>query len=213
MKITIPESTAEIKLGDYQKYVKVVQDSDDESFQGLKMIELFCHVPFRDVVKMKMTDVSETLDILNKAFEKKRKPFKEYKRFFINEVEFGFIPDLESISMGEYIDITEYLGVNEDLHKLMAVLYRPITESTRDLYNIEKYEGSEEYSDVMKLAPLDVCLEASVFFYHLMNDLLSVMKHSSEPQVMEVMDLVQKKFSQLNGDGIPVSLPLVEKVI
>lgn len=211
MKITIPESTAEIKLGDYQKYVSVVENSDnDESFQGLKMIELFCHVPFRDVVKMKMTDVSETLDILNKAFEKKRK-FKN--RFTINEVEFGFIPDLESLSMGEYIDVTQYLGVNEDLHKLMAVLYRPITESTRDLYNIEDYKGSETYSDIMRFAPLDTVLEASVFFYHLTKALIHVMSHSSEPQVMEVMDLVQMKFSQLNGGGIPVSMPLVEKVI
>ena len=211
MKITIPESTAEIKLGDYQKYVSVVENSDnDESFQGLKMIELFCHVPFRDVVKMKMTDVSETLEILNKAFEKKRK-FKN--RFTINEVEFGFIPDLESLSMGEYIDVTQYLGVNEDLHKLMAVLYRPITESTRDLYNIEDYKGSETYSDIMRFAPLDTVLEASVFFYHLTKALIQGMKHSSEPQVMEVMDLVQTKFSQLNGDGTAVSLPLVERVI
>ena len=211
MRITIPESTAEIKLGDYQKYVSVVENSDnDESFQGLKMIELFCHVPFRDVVKMKMVDVSETLEILNKAFEKKRK-FKN--RFTINEVEFGFIPDLESISMGEYIDITQYLGVNEDLHKLMAVLYRPITESTRDLYNIEDYKGSEEYSDIMRFAPLDTVLEASVFFYHLTKALIHVMSHSSDPQVMEVMGLVQTKFSQQSGGGIVPSLPLVERVI
>jgi len=210
MKITIPESTSEIKLGDYQKYVSIVNETDDETFQGLKMIELFCHVPLRDVTKMKMTDVSSTLEILNKAFTAKRK-FK--RRFTLNEVEFGFIPDLENISMGEYIDITEYLGDNKNLHKLMAVLYRPIKEQTRDLYGIEKYEGSETYSDVMKLAPLDVCLEASVFFYHLTKDLLTAMRDSSDPEVMKVMDLVQKSLLQQNGGGIQAYLPLVEKVI
>ena len=96
MRLTIPENTSEIKLGDYQKYVKIAEDSD-EWFQGLKMIELFCDVPFKEVNKMKMTDVSDTLDLINKAFSVKRK-FK--RRFTLDGVEFGFIPDLESISMG-----------------------------------------------------------------------------------------------------------------
>ena len=202
MRLTIPENTSEIKLGDYQKYVSVVSDTDNEDFQKSKMIELFCGVSFSYVEKMPLVDREETIDILNKAFTAKRKPFRYYKRFKLDGKEFGFIPDLERIKVKENTDISLYLGDNENLHKLMAVMYRPTTETTRDLYSIEAYQGSDRYSDVMKQVPLDICLEASAFFFYLMRDLLNAIHQSTDKQVMEVADLVRKRLLQNNGDGI-----------
>ena len=54
----------------------------------------------------------------------------------------------------------------------------------------------------MKHAPLDICLEASAFFFYLMRDLLNAIHQSTDKRVMEVADLVRKKLLQNNGDGI-----------
>lgn len=202
MKITIPENLSEITLAQYQKYNTI---EGDEYFLALKSVEVFCGLTLKEVNQMRLDDVTDTLNVINEAFTKKRKSFNHYRRFFIGGVEYGFIPDLENISMGEFIDISSYLGDIENMNKLMAVLYRPITNQTRDLYSIEDYEGSEKYSGMLKNMPLDVALEGSVFFWTLANELLSVMKHSSDKQVMKVMDLVQKNLLANVGDGMEVS--------
>lgn len=197
MKVRIPEKLSEIKLKNYQKYLSIAEDNEDaEEFLSLKMIELFCDVPFNKVRQMKLKDVQEITQTLDKAFESKRQ-FKT--KFEINGQKFGFMPDAENMTMGEYIDINTYLGEVKDLHKLMAVMYRPITVEKKDLYDIEEYEGSEKYSTMMLDAPLDVALEAQVFFYHLANDLLHV-----TAGYLEVAEMKRRAASRNRGAGIKV---------
>ena len=87
-------------------------------------------------------------------------------------MEFGFIPNLEEISFGEYVDLEKYLQDVSTFHKAMAVMYRPIKETFKDRYSIHDYNGSDEYSDLMKFAPLQIVKGANVFFWTLEKDLL-----------------------------------------
>ena len=43
-------------------------------------------------------------------------------------------------------------------------MYRPIVAGKGEFCEIEPYEGSDKYSDVMKDAPVTVALGAMVFF-------------------------------------------------
>ena len=83
---------------------------------------------------------------------------------------FGFIPNLDEMTLGEYIDLDTYFGDWDNMHKAMSVLYRPITKEKGNLYNIEEYDGTK-YSDVLKLMPLDVVLGSIFFFYNLSSEL------------------------------------------
>ena len=62
------------------------------------------------------------------------------------------------------------------LHKTVGVLYRPITNSKGDYYEIAEYKGTDGYADF----PLDVALGATLFFYRLSNKLLRDTPTSSE---------------------------------
>jgi hypothetical protein len=55
-------------------------------------------------------------------------------------VEYGFIPNLDDMSFGEYVDLDTYLGDWQNIHRAMAVLYRPIREKRGERYNIVPYE-------------------------------------------------------------------------
>jgi hypothetical protein len=48
------------------------------------------------------------------------------------------------------------LKENKDLHKAMAVMFRPIVKTKKEYYEIERYQGSNTYAEVMKSAPLNV---------------------------------------------------------
>lgn len=94
-------------------------------------------------------------------------------RFNYNGVEYGFIPKLDDISVGEFIDLDNYVKDGKQLHKIAAILYRPIIKSNGKLYEIEKYEGTSKYENVMMGVNCQVVLGALVFFYNLGKSLLS----------------------------------------
>lgn len=167
-EISIPDSLAELRLDQYQKWLKLVKDNEPSEFVNQKTIEIFCDIDLPKVAKISYKSVAEILDHINKLFDSKP---KFVQRFKLGGKEFGFIPDMENMSYGEYRDLSDYIRNPDTFHKAMAVMYRPITNKVGDMYDIEDYEGSDKYSAVMKYAPLNVVLGSVVFFYDLLNEL------------------------------------------
>ncbi len=146
--LKIPDTLGEITLKDYQKYMKIVEDNEDaDEFLNLKAVEIFCHIKIKKINDIKRKDFTDIIEILNKTFNEE----PEHKlTFFLNEIEYGFIPCLDDMSIGEFIDLSKYIAEIENLHRAMAVMYRPITFSKgkgrNRMYLIEKYKGSKQLS-------------------------------------------------------------------
>ena len=51
------------------------------------------------------------------------------QRFKHKGIEYGFIPNLEGISTGEYIDLDNYSKSKDTYHKMLSILYRPVIKS------------------------------------------------------------------------------------
>jgi hypothetical protein len=104
--IDVPDSLSDIKLRQYQKFVKETKDNEDTDFIQNKIIETFCNVRASDVKKIKYTDIKKISDRINKLFEEKPALVRNFNLYGVN---YYFIPNLDEISLGEYIDITLYL--------------------------------------------------------------------------------------------------------
>lgn len=202
VEIDIPSNLSEISLDRYQKYMVTLNNSDDKEFVFQKMIEIFCGLELKEVVKMKASTVIELVQHFDKLFNEKTK-FKH--RFKMNGVEFGFIPDLEEISWGEYIDIESNIGDFQNIHKALAVMYRPIVKDVKGKYEIEPYKGDLSYSEVLKYAPLDVVLPASVFFWNLGSELLTATLSYLEKQMTKKNKTILAKQLNLDNDGDGIS--------
>jgi hypothetical protein len=202
--ISIPTELSEIKLSQYQKFLKVAKDNQEAEFINQKMVQIFCGIDLKSVAEIRYKEVVEITNSLGKMFDVTSHKF--IQRFKMGGVEFGFIPSLEDISFGEYTDLDTYISDWDNMHKAMAVLYRPIKkEGLNGSYEIEKYNGSTTYSDVMLHAPLNVVLGANVFFYNLGNELLaSTMSYLEKDK--EVMNILQEVNLQPDGDGIVQSM-------
>ncbi len=160
-EIVVPSSLDDITLEQYQLFMRIVSEEDSEEFLAQKMVSVFCKIRLSDVFKIRMLDV---LEIATSIGEMIQKSCDLTPRFKMNDTEFGFIPDLENISFEEYVDLDSHLGDWQTMHKAMAVMYRPIVKTKRDKYDIEEYQGSITYSEVMKYAPLSIVLGSMVFF-------------------------------------------------
>lgn len=197
INITIPENLNEITLYQYQRFEKLTKDNEPSEFVNQKTIEIFCNIELKDVARIRIAEVSEILKHINELLQQKPKLKQTFK---LGVYEFGFIPKLEDLTAGEYIDVENYLGDTQTLHKAMAVLFRPIKTKVNKLYTIEEYESSEKYSEVLKYMPLDVALGCMLFFSTLLNDCVSGLTdyiQNEAEQSEQVKNLLAK-----NGVGI-----------
>ena len=212
-EIVIPTSLSEIPLKSYQEFMRVVEKSNDEEFIGQKTIEIFCGLKMKDVVKVKWSDVKSLTLHLNEIF--KAKP-KFQATFKIQDTEFGFIPNLEDMSFGEYIDLESNISNVETFHKAMAVMYRPITKKVKERYEIFQYTGTDEFSELMKYAPLNVVMGATVFFSSLGNDLVQHTLTYLENQMKtnkKLMTSAKERNLIKDGDGIIQSMQLLKATL
>jgi hypothetical protein len=203
VQINVPSTLNEIPLKHYQDFLNVQKNSSDEEFVAQKMVEIFCGIRLIEVAKIKLTSLNELIAHFTTLFSQVPKFQPTFK---IGDIEFGFIPELEEISFGEYVDLDSHLQSWDNFHKAMSVLYRPIKTRKGDKYDIKDYDPNIDMQELMKFAPLDICIAASVFFWTLESDLLQATLNYLEKEIAKEKNLSLTLAKQLNlpkdGDGI-----------
>ena len=194
VEVYIPDTLSEITLGQYQRYLKLQQDNTNENLLSTKMIEIFCGLRNETIMAMKANSIKDITMILTDMFNEKPQLVREFK---MGGVSYGFIPKVEDMSFGEYIDLDTFIGDYENLHRAMNVLYRPIKLKDKEKYLIEDYDSKDP--DVMKSMPMDAVLSSILFFYNLGMDLSKAMLNYLEDNET---NLAQYLTSEQNGDGI-----------
>ena len=167
VKIVVPNSLAEITLGQYQEYLKSIDKLDPEKDArtiNKKLIEHFCGIEEKMVDKVAYKDVIKVVNVISSAFDK---DYELVQLFKLLDVQMGFIPKLDDMSLGEYVDTENFLGDWQNMHRAMAVLYRPVNFRKKERYTIADYSPSDEISLLMKEMPLNVVMGCMVFFYRL----------------------------------------------
>jgi hypothetical protein len=196
LTINIPESLNEVTLKQYQKWLKIAEGKEVDNFLQQKMVEIFCNIELKQVLQIKAIDINNICENITKLFEQKPKFINKFNH---KETEFGFIPKLDDMSFGEYIDLDTYLGDWQLMHKAMSVLFRPITYKKKEQYLIEDYQSSDKY-DLQNIT-LDIVFGSLVFFWNLrtelQNHILNYLANQKEVKVpQDFQDLIK------NGVGI-----------
>tara|TARA_R110002073_G_scaffold1188_1_gene8602 strand:- start:7637 stop:8308 length:672 start_codon:yes stop_codon:yes gene_type:complete len=206
-KILVPDTLEDITLGQYQKFIKISEENKDSLFLNQKMVQIFCDLELKEVMNIKYKSLEKIVLHLSKLFEEKPK-FK--CSFLKGNKTFSFIPNLEEITFGEYVDLDSTLKDWDSMHFAMGVLFRPQVSTHKNKYLIEPYQYYDKYD--MKEMPLDVALGAMVFFYHLGMALLKDIPNSFSKE-MENLTSQQKQTLTENGDIITQFTALVREAL
>ena len=198
VELIIPSDLSEISLKQYQKFLKIQETNDDSYFLQCKMIEIFCNLDAKSVRLLKISDADRVVDIINNMFEAKPDLIRTFK---IGGVEYGIIPDLDEISLGEYIDLDTYIGDWQNMQIAMNVLYRPISKKIGNKYLINEYalDAKEKLEEI----PMDVVLGSIFFLWNLGIDLSKTMVNYLETPQMD--SLMREQIFQESMDGIKAS--------
>ena len=146
-------------------------------------------------MRLKMSDFNK---ITNKIFSLFDQKPKLVQRFKIDSVEYGFHPQLDELTLGEYIDVDTYIADWENMEKTMNVLYRPIENKLKDRYSIKEY--NVDTSPNLLAMPMNAVLSSIFFLWNLGIDLSKTILNYSELGVET--NLMHQQILAENGDGI-----------
>lgn len=220
MEITIPENWQEVTLEQYMKFYKAIKPYEKTEQYNKKILEsaiyYFCNVPadvYNKLPEKVFTDISnDMLDLITQSRDQKL-----VLSFELFDQKYGFIPSLDEITYGEYVDLVTYSkNTWENISLLMAILYRPITEEKNGKYNIQPYNGTNDSQVELfnKKLTMDVVFGGLAFFLSLQTDLVvDILAYSTKNlEKMTQKDMKLKAILEKNGNSIQQLQHLQEEI-
>lgn len=209
IKLTVPDSLADITLGDYQKFMKISEGKEMDIFIQQKMVQIFCHIPLLAVTHIKVQDFKKIVSHLVSVLEQKSAliPITE-----VDGKKYGFIPNLDrDMTIGEYIDLDKFMETWDTFDKAMGVLYRPVTSKSREKYLISDYDPNIDISYTKQIT-MDVVTGATLFFWTLSAELLKITPNYLRKLIQKTgtQEEVTAAFEK-NGVGIHTFLRSLEE--
>ena len=194
-------SWKEVTLESWLKLIDFHEGSKTEEAEGT--IAALSNIP-KDLIKQ--LELKDVAIIMGKIAELQQEQDSSLKKIIqIDGKEYGFHPDLDSITLGEYADIETFIknDIEKNLPELMAVLYRPITEKKNDVYTIEAYDGNIQIrAEEMKKMSAEQVQSALVFFYRLGKKLSEILPLYLMQQLKEMNQQLPQSPSRKSGDGL-----------
>ena len=212
MKIQVPTDLNDITVGQYQRFMAANTEGAEEDFLLFKTIEIFCDVDIKIVSQFPLATAQELMEEIT-AVLNQEKGFQESFQF--EGQEYAFLPDLEAMSIGEYIDLESGLADVKDLHKAAAVMYRPVKDRRGELYSVQPYEGTNAEVHRAKDFPIGAVSAGVVFFYNIANELLRAFRLSSlkEKRQKESQTIAENLNSVRNGAGTTAFMHSLEEML
>jgi hypothetical protein len=210
-EITIPEGWEDVNLSKYLAYSKALKPyegtAEYEQVMYEKAINHFCDLSTDLLRKLPMENYNGIMDLVRTLFEQGEQ-MPVVKKFVMGSTEFGFIPHLDNMTYGEYLDLSTYSkDLWQNLPTFLSIVYRPITKQHNGTYEIETYNGTNE--DMVELfrnaLTMDIVWGAIGFFTILQRDLLTGMGTYSI-QMLEKMKTNTQVLDTLIKNGVDTSV-------
>jgi hypothetical protein len=160
----------------------------------IKRVQVVTGKPFAELRKMPqalLVEAAAHIDSLLAREVSKHEPI-----LTLDGKEYGFIPDWEKFSAGEWIDMETYTkDFWKTAHKAMSVLYRPITQKWGDKYTVAEYTAQEDATPFLDM-PAPAVAGALLFFWTTERELRSTLESSLTTKAVQAIRSIQ------SGNGI-----------
>lgn len=190
MRLALPAFFHDLTI----RQLSVLHTSDDH----LEWICVCGEVTMADVREMPLKMIEKATTHLTALRD--AETYKHPQIIEIGGQEFGFIPDWDAFSTGEWIDIENQIqDVYQNATSIMSILYRPITRRMGDKYEIAKYTAKEDDS-IFNDVSAEIFTGALLFFWTTKNALLETTALSLREMGDEAIESLK------SGDGMMSSI-------
>jgi len=144
IKIEVPKNYSAVS---FKKYLNIQKDladyKDDEQAQDAFLLYNLCGITPEIARKLDNKTVNKVKTDLYELLN--NQDYDLQKKITINDVEYGFEPNLAEMSYGAYLDVCKHeeLALDKNWPDVLSILYRPITKTSGALYEIKPYDSSD----------------------------------------------------------------------
>ena len=170
-----------------EKWVKLITFEKLSSTQeAMEVLGVLTDMPKKLIRELALQDVA---NIMSKVTELQRKDKVVLKKIIkLEDKQYGFHPNLEDLTLGEWADIETFMeqGLDNNMHNIMAILFRPILEIENNAYIIEAYNGNIAVrAEKFKKMSAEQVKSALVFFWSFANVLSTTLLSSLKVHLKE----------------------------
>tara|TARA_R100000808_G_C2114219_1_gene127358 strand:+ start:98 stop:700 length:603 start_codon:yes stop_codon:yes gene_type:complete len=173
-KFTLIKKWSDVTL---EKWIKLIEyEKGSKIKQAQETITQLSNIPKQLVNELGINDVALIMSRITELQNKSNT--KLVRTITVNGTDYGFHPNLDDITLGEYADLEQFikLGVEKNMPEIMAILYRPIVERKNKVYTIEAYDGNISIrAEEFKKMSAEQVQNALVFFWHFADELLQTL--------------------------------------
>jgi hypothetical protein len=174
-------------LGTYVDFIAAGTDSVSQisAITGLKR---------DDIRKIDMPTIDKIVSAYADGLRNDEKIFAKFIE--IDNIKFGFHPNLKAMTFGEWLDLSECSkNFPHQLPEMMCILYRPVTAEINLQYKVEPYDSDYHLKFVPQMRKMNLANvnAALLFFSTLSKDL-----QNSTPAFLEAeLAKLKREISQL----------------
>ena len=206
LEIIVPQNWSAVTLENYLKLQKdlVAYGQDDEIAYVATLLYHLCGIEPGVIPKLSTQLLTSIKNDLRGFMG--QSDYSLQRIITIDGKEYGFEPNLSTMSYGAYLDIVknQTITIDKNWSKIMAILYRPVRKKTLSLYEIEPYDSAKVDSTIFDKVGMDVHFGTMFFFLHtlteLMNDTLNYLKevevpHLNKSTLVESGELIKQLYN------------------
>ena len=162
IEIQVPTALSDITLEQYLQYEALPENLNDID-RATETIFIFTPLSRGEVSNLSMSDRTAILRMLRQMIGTREHELILHGK--LEGVSVSFVPNLDNITLGEFIDIEKYQSDAKNWAMLMQVLYRPLVEhQPLDKYKVLTYEQTLELQLDYSKITMDMVFGALVFF-------------------------------------------------
>jgi hypothetical protein len=191
--------TIEVKLG--QKTYTVEPTMTVEQYQRIqvnklfldspnpaKLLSVYLNVPESEIKNANKEQVSFVEQVIFRRLTENVTKDMIFT-FDYNGKTYGFENDWKKLAWGAWQDL-EFLSsdnITDNIHRILAVLYRPVTEMKGTKYKIEPYDSDtiDERAESFKKIPIKIWFGSSQLFFYISSRYISNIKNTMESQMRQ----------------------------
>ena len=199
-EFTLINKWSDVTLESWGKLVDFKKESPSE--EALKTIATLSDIPQKYIKALSIKDVASILSNLAEIQAEESTLLQRIIK--LDGVEYGFHPNLDEITLGEYADIEHLIesGFEENMANIIAILYRPILSKDGSSYTIEAYDGNyDERANVIKNMKAQEVQSSLLFFWNFGSVLSMTLQSCSMERMNKMMKENLTEILPNDGDG------------
>jgi hypothetical protein len=167
MEDKVVEVSPHMTIGQYQKFIR---NQEHYKKNPVDLLSLYLGITTGQLKDLPVSQVEMVENYITNEMAKDFEKDELHTNFEFNGVEYGLENDWSKLAWGAWVDFQVWSSesIQENIHLLMAVLYRPvISKGKKGKYVIEKYKSDdvEDRAIQFKDLPVMYWLGAASFFF------------------------------------------------